>query len=339
MSDGAQVRQSILRALQEAGGPCGASVLARAVAADGIDLSARAVRAYLLRLDREGLTVTVSRRLGRTLTPRGLEELARANVMEKIGFVAARVDDLGYRMNFDPRSGEGTVVANLALIDETDFHRAAPLMAPVFARRLGMGTRLALARGGETLAGVKIPVGMVGLGTVCSVTVNGILLKRGIPTVSRFGGLVELKGGQPTRFVDLIEYRGTTSDPLELLIQAGRTMVREAAATGAGVVGASLREVPTAALEEVLRVRREMGSRDMPAILAVGRPSRPLLDVPIAEGRTGLLVIAGLNPIAAIHEAGVRVRIASLNGLEDYTRFLPYRDATLRSRRESPLID
>ena len=339
MKDVANIRRAVLKALHEADGPCGAAVLARAVAARGVDLSPRAVRFHLLRLEGEGLVATVSRRLGRRLTPRGLEELDRANVLEKIGFIAARVDDLGYRMTFDPRTGEGMVVANLALVQESDAHRVAPLVAPVFARHLGMGVRMALARGGETLAGVTVPPGQIGLGTVCSVTLNGILLKRGVPTTSRFGGLVELRGGQPVRFVDLIEYRGTTSDPLELLIQASRTSVREAAATGNGIVGASFREVPTAALEEVLRVRQEMRRRELPAILMVGRPNLPLLDVPVAEGRTGLLVLAGLNPIAAIHEAGVPVRIASLHGLEDYRRFTPYREVALRSRRESPLID
>ncbi len=339
MKEVGHIRQALLRALHEAGGPGGASVLARAIAARGIELSPRAVRFHLLQLDRDGLTETVSRRRGRRLTTRGVEELLRANVLERVGFVAARVDDLGYRMTFDPRTGQGTVVTNVALVSETDFHRVPPLMAPVFARRLGMDQRVVVARAGESLAGVAIPPGQVGLGTVCSVTVNGILLKRGIPTVSRFGGLVEWQGGQPVRFVDLIEYRGTTSDPLELLILAGRTSVREAAAGGRGVIGASFREVPTAALEEVLRIRRELRARDMPAILLVGKPNRPLLDVPVAEGRTGLLVVAGLNPVAAIREAGVRLQISSLNGLEDYARFLPFREVGLRSRRESPLID
>ena len=74
------------------------------------------------------------------------------------------VDDLGFRMSFDARTGEGTVVANLALVDESDLDRAMPHMVPVFARKLGMGPRIALAHAGETLAGVEIPSGLRSFG-------------------------------------------------------------------------------------------------------------------------------------------------------------------------------
>ena len=32
---------------------------------------------------------------------------------------------------------------------------------------------------------------------------------------------------------------------------------------------------------------------------------RPVLDVPVPEGRVGIIVAAGLNPIAAVEEAGI----------------------------------
>ena len=339
MKDLHQLHHMLMRVLQDHGGSAGASVLAAALAAHGIDLSERAVRFHLLRLDRDGFTRMVSRRMGRALTPLGREELARVNAPEKLGFVAARIDHLGYRMGFDPRTGQGTVVVNLALIDRSDLPRAMLYMAPVFEQRLGMGTRVEVGYEGETLAGLVIPPGMAGIGTVCSVTVNGVLLKRGIPTVSRFGGLVRLKGGLPAHFTELIEYSGTTVDPLELLIQAGRTSVRQAAATGSGVIGVSFREIPTAARDAVVQVQRELRGWDLPVILSIGRPNQPLLDIPVGDGRTGLLVLAGLNPIAALYEAGVPVRLASLHGLEEYTRLIPFRDAALRARRVSPLVD
>ena len=339
MKDIHQLRHMLMRALQDHGGTAGGSVLAAALAAHGIDLSERAVRFHLLQLDRDGFTRMVSRRMGRALTALGREELARVSTPEKLGFVAARIDHLGYRMGFDPRTGQGTVVVNLALIDRSDLARAMLHMAPVFERRLGMGTRVAIGYEGETMAGLEIPAGMAGIGTVCSVTINGVMLKRGIPTVSRYGALVRLKGGMPAHFSELIEYRGTTVDPLELLIQAGRTSVLKAAASGNGVIGVSFREIPTAALDAVQQIQRELRAWDLPVILSIGRPNQPLLEIPVGDGRTGLLVLAGLNPIAALYEAGVPVRLASLHGLEEYRRLIPFRDAVLRTRRASPLVD
>jgi hypothetical protein len=37
----------------------------------------------------------------------------------------------------------------------------------------------------------------------------------------------------------------------------------------------------------------------------MGEPSRPLLDIPVRQGRAGLVVVAGLNPLAAVQEAGI----------------------------------
>jgi len=58
-------------------------------------------------------------------------------------------------------------------------------------------------------------------------------------------------------------------------------------------------------------------------ILAIGRPSQPLFDIPVSEGYCGMVVLGGLNPIAAVREAGIRVSIQSLAGLLDFSRFTP----------------
>jgi repressor of nif and glnA expression len=37
-------------------------------------------------------------------------------------------------------------------------------------------------------------------------------------------------------------------------------------------------------------------------VLTVGTPGTPLLDIPVSQGRVGLIVAAGLNPVAAVEE-------------------------------------
>ena len=76
-----------------------------------------------------------------------------------------------------------------------------------------MSNRIIFARGGEKIGDVLIPEGKIGIGTVCSVTINGIFLKAGIPVTSRFGGVVETENGKPTRFISLISYEGSSLDP------------------------------------------------------------------------------------------------------------------------------
>lgn len=338
-ADREPLRLAILGALAEAETPLGAQRLADQLAAMGFQVPPRTTRYHLQRLDREGLTRVLSRRRGREITPAGRDALAGARVVEKMGFVAARVDDLGYRMTYDPLSGEGRIVANISEIAGRDLSRAIQTMRPVIRARLGMGERLAVGREGDTLVGRRTPSGRAALATICSVVVNGLLLHRGIPVASRFGGLLELRRWRPARFTALMDYRGTTVDPLELFIAARMTRVLDAARTGDGIVGASFREIPAAALPALMAARAEWERAGLGAILAVGRPNQPVLEIPVAEGRAGLIVAGGLNPIAALVESGIETEVTSLAGLEDYGVFKSYDEILAGARDRGYLID
>lgn len=309
MREKISAKTAILRCMCHFNGPVGATKLTSRLMTDGVQLQPRTVRLYLLQMDREGLTRFVSRRHGRELTARGRDEAASANIMERIGFIAAKIDSLGYRMTFRHATGQGTIITNIATVSTPYLARALEYMKPVFTRRLGMGTKLAIAREGEIMGGLQVPRGTVALGTICSMTVNGAMLAERIPVTARFGGLLEIREGKPVRFLELMDYRGTTMDPLEFFINARMTRVRECARTGSGIVGASFREFPTVATEEAQRLIRHMERDGLGGILTLGQPNQPLLNIPVTEGRTGMIVVGGLNPIAALREAGAQVTI------------------------------
>jgi repressor of nif and glnA expression len=170
---------------------------------------------------------------------------------------------------------------------------------------LGMGRFWTLARAGAEVAGFRVPPAEVALGTVCAITFNGVLRAAGVPVVSRFGGLLELHDGRPARFTHLIRYDGTTLDPLEIFIKARMTSVRAAAETGNGVIGASFREVPAVALPLVEKTVEQFRRAGLGGLIAIGDPSRPLLDIPVSQDRAGVAIAAGLNPMAAVHESGI----------------------------------
>ena len=180
------------------------------------------------------------------------------------------------------------------------------------------------------LGSATVPSGRIALGTVCSVTVNGILLKHGIPVVSRFGGLIEIRDRRPVRFVAVIEYSGTTLDPLEAFIRAGMTQVRECVRTDSGVIGVSFREIPAASVPAVRRIKEEMDGQGLDGIMAIGTPNQPLFEIPVGEGRAGLIVSGGLNPIAALWEARMEVTFHSLAEVEDITQFVDFHDLSRR---------
>jgi len=327
MSDNrSKEKVAILRVLRDAARPLGGDAIAREIQAYGLEMSGRTVRLYLKEMEDEGLVGPAGRgrRGGRAITSLGLEEIKNALILDRVGFTAARVDELACRMTFDLAARKGEIVLNVTVLDQKTLGPAVRAMVPVFQAGLGMGNCVALARPGERLGEFLIPQGKVGVGTVCSVTFNGVLLKLGIPTVSRFGGVLELRDGKPVRFTDVIYYDGTSLDPLEIFIKGGLTRVRTAARTGHGRIGASFREVPTAALREVEKIRRQLEIVGLGGVLLMGKPNQPLLDFPVHEGRTGLILNGGLNPPAVLQEMGMATDNTALGTLYEFEKLIHY---------------
>ena len=58
-------------------------------------------------------------------------------------------------------------------------------------------------------------------------------------------------------------------------------------------------------------------------MLAIGRPSQPLLEVPVGMDRIGLAVVAGLTPVAALTEAGIPVVNKAMSTLVEFSQLRP----------------
>ena len=96
------------------------------------------------------------------------------------------------------------------------------------------------------------------------------------------------------------------------------TSVLAAARTGNGLVGASFREVPAAALLHVQTILQQMDEAGLGGMVLVGAPGCDLLDIPVKHGRAGLVVMVGLNPLAAIEEAGIPAENRALARLGEF---------------------
>ena len=193
---------SILRVLHEAGRPLGGTRVAQKLQEVGYDLSQRTARYYLKKMDKDGLTQNLGKR-GRKITPKGEEELKSFFVIDKVGLVASKIDTLTYQMSFSLRKVKGKIILNLSTIRQRDFSKAIHQIQNVFRAGLGMGEFVVVVRPGTNLGNIIIDDGKVAIGTVCSVTINGVLLNEGIHTTARFGGLLELVKGQPLRFTEI----------------------------------------------------------------------------------------------------------------------------------------
>lgn len=322
---------AILRFLEKSGGPVTSTRMLDNLKALGYEVGERTVRHYFQDLDRRGLTENRGKR-GRTITELGREELGSARVYDKVGFLSARIDQLAYRMSFDPARRSGTVIANISIVEDVLLYRLVGQIQRVFASGYGMGEMMALYGPGERVGGVPVPAGKVGMATVCSITLNGILLGQGVPAHSSFGGLMEIRDRKPARFVEIIKYEGTSLDPLEIFIKSGMTKVLGAIENGNGCIGVGFRELPADSRDYVLRLDKQLKKAGLGGFLMVGWPGQPLLEVPVDEGRIGAIVIGGLNPAATLEETGVNVGSRALAGVIEYERLFRYTEMDYRMR-------
>lgn len=314
---------AILKVLSESSEPLGSITIARELERHGIFLSERAIRYHLRITDERGYTQPLGRD-GRMLTPQGLEELRMALAPEQVGFVEEKLELLAFRTTFDPQKRTGQIPINTSLIDQDKFKKALAAMGDAFKAGMCVSDSVAIASEGERLGSVVVPSGKIGLATVCSVVVNGILLKTGVPVDSRFGGVLEVQNSRPRRFVAIINYSGTSLDPSEQYIRARMTSVNQAVKTGNGKILANFREIPApsrAIVEEKAALLREAGIK---GVYVLGNTSEPVCQIAVGLNRVGMVLLGGLNPVAAAFEAGIEVENIGESGLIDFERLVSF---------------
>ena len=308
---------SILKVLSESSEPLGSITIARELERHGIFLSERAVRYHLRITDERGYTQPLGHD-GRMLTPQGHDELRMALAPEQVGFILENLELLAFLTTFDPQKRSGQVPINTSLISKDKFKEALAAMRDVFAAGLCVSEMVATASEGEKLGSVVIPSGKIGLATICSVVINGVFLKAGVPTECKFGGVLEVKDSKPRRFVAIINYAGTSVDPSEQYIHTRMTSVSQAAKTGSGKILANFRQLlaPSRAIvEEKVAMLKEAGIK---GVYLLGNTSEPLCQIPVGLNRVGMVLLGGLNPLAAVSEAGIEVENTGESGLIEF---------------------
>ncbi len=315
----------ILKVLSESSQPLGSIAIARELEHHGVNLGDRAVRYHLRITDEQGYTQSLGRS-GRALTARGHEELRTALAPEQIGFILEKLELLAFQTTFDPEKRVGDLPINTSLIDKERFPEVLAVMADAFRSGLCVSQLVAVAAEGESLGSVVVPRGRVGLATVCSAAINGVLLKSGVPVESRFGGLLEVRGPRPGRFVAVIEYAGTSLDPSEQYIRSGMTSVSRMASSGEGKILANFRELPAPSRSLAGERIAALSEAGIGGVYALGDTSEPLCRIPVGLNRVGLVLLGGLNPVAVAVESGIAVDNISESGVIDFARLTSYWD-------------
>ena len=289
----------ILRILKEHQEPMGAKRLSELMAERGFVLSDRAVQYHLRYLDDMGFTEKVGN-MGRVLTPYGIAETESALVGERVGFIISRLERLAYRSTFDPVTQTGDVAYNLSIVPEDKIDEVLRAFDGVAAARCGFFSSYRVIDSDP-----RVPHGSLGIITVCSITMDGVFQGRGIPVRMAFGGRLTVEHGEPIRFIDLIGYRGTTIDPLQLFISAGLTSLSSMVSTGSGIALANVREVPAAAEGPVRETVAQMRKSGFVFPVTIGTAP---FNLPSDPYRLSIISYSGMNYVAHTFEKGIPIR-------------------------------
>ncbi len=307
----------ILRILYENHEPIGARLIADRMNEHGYPLGERGVRYHLRILDERGLTQRQGYD-GRVITERGINELNNALVGDRLGFINTRIEKFIYDTTFDLKTGQGRVITNTSIIDKADLDRTLGILKDVVNNGFSISPYIKIIEEGTVTSDIKIKKKKIGIATMCSITIDGILMKSGIPVNTRYGGMLEVKDKKPVKFEDIIYYTGTTIDPMRIFISRNMTRVLNAMNTGSGSLLANMREIPVSAVPEAEKVLKTIMDMNLGGIAKIGEPWKPVLNAPVDSGRVGIVAYAGVNGMAAVKEAGINVDTHPISTIADF---------------------
>ncbi len=305
----------ILRILYESREPIGARLIADKMNERGYPIGERGVRYHLRILDERGLTKRQGYD-GRVITEQGINELNNALVEDRVGVVLTQIEKLIYETTFDLKTRQGKVIINTSIIDKNDFDETMEIINQV-VNSYHISPYISIVEEEGYISELRVPEGKVGIATVCSITLDGILLKNGIPVETKYGGIIHIKERRPVHFDDIIFYNGSSIDPMRIFISKKMTRVLDAVDKGEGKLLANVREVPESAISKAEEILQSVMDVEIGGVAEIGKP---VLDAPVDNGKVGIAVYAGVNAMAAVNEKGIDVSTYPISSTMEFSK-------------------
>ena len=149
----------------------------------------------------------------------------------------------------------------------------------------------------------------IGIATICSLTIDGILIKNGIMSNPQYGGLLET--GKNPMFIDLISYTGSSIDPHKIFISKNMTSI---SGDNPAKILASLKEIPYVSRDYavyLLDIIKGIGF----SIYKIGKPRELIYNAKVDNYNFGIVTGSGLNMVAALKESGIDVKVKAMEKL------------------------
>ena len=303
----------ILRILADRNEVLGAKTIAEELRKKGYDLGERAVRYHMRILDEKGFTERMGY-AGRQITSEGLKELEKGLIYDQVDFIFSKFEDMMYETTLNPLTVSGKVVVNSSTFQYDE--ELMNIIKNVFKKGIAVSPYIKI----NQIQSAKENEDFVELETICGTTIDGMLLKSGIPVVPKYGGLVEVKNYTPKRFRELIAYKKTSMTPLEAFTDKEMTSVLKVVEEGNGNIPANFRLIPAKARQEAIELIQKLRKIGISGLLKIGQPGESVLGIPVDEDMIGIAIIGGISPLCAAKEAFYKVNIKMAENLVEFAQ-------------------
>ena len=226
-----------------------------------------------------------------------LKEISK-NKESNIQFILSKSWNLIQQVDLDIEKQNGNIIANISYVNNNDLDEAMKVMEESYENnKKYLNPHYQIISHPEDDE-------KVGIATVCSLSIDGLLIKNGIKSTPKYGGLLELT--EPPLFIDLISYNGSTIDPHKIFIAKDMTAITTE--IGPKRVLASIKEIPYVSREHSVYFLDKLSKLGFP-IYKIGKPRELTYNAKAENYNFGVVTGSGLNTIAAIKEKGINIEV------------------------------
>ena len=301
----------ILRVLANRDQPTGSKVIADELKEKGFNLGERAVRYHMQILDEKGYTEKKSYS-GRVITDLGREKLEKGLIYDQVDFIYSKFEEMIYLTDFNYMTQQGNVVVNTSTIYNEE---SIEIMKEIYKSGLSVSPYVNINEDKTT--------GEIEVTTICGTTIDGVLLKEGIPTQPQYGGLLKIENNQPVKFTEIISYKKTSVTPLDAFANSSLTSVLDVITKGSGLIPANFRLIPGVARERTIEIVKELIKIGIGGVIGISKEGEDLLGLPVPDGMVGMAIIGGITPFCAVKEMGGDIDLKIAEKLQDFNSLKP----------------
>lgn len=319
----------ILRILDEYDKPVGGRIVAKELKNRGYDLGERTIRYHMQILDEKGYTQKMGYS-GRMLTSLGKSQLKNGLIYDHVDFVFSKFEEMIYQTNLDEKTKKGKVVVNISkvILDEDYLNDTEKKHIEILKKAFSSGLAVSPLVDIEKKLLNDSKKNEFIIKTICGTTVDGILLKNGIPSLPIYGGLVKIKDYVPQRFTELISYKKTSITPLNAFVADGMTSVLNVLENGTGIIPANFRVIPAKSLEKAKKIFNKLDNIGINGILSIGDCGEKVLGINVNENFAGIAIVGGITPLCALKELGTNVEVKFADELSEFEQLRLFNNIT-----------